>query len=56
MEDFNAFTAPLAELGDALPLEEQQNDLFSLVAQDPKYKELLSMITARYDWLFDKAR
>ena len=21
MEDFNAFTAPLAELGDALPLE-----------------------------------
>ncbi|CAK8985673.1 unnamed protein product [Durusdinium trenchii] len=54
VEDFNAFTAPLAELGDALPLEEQQHDLFSLVAQDPKHKELLSTITARYDWLFDK--
>ena len=62
MEDFTPFTAPLAELGDALPLEElrpgnpiptlsalnvisrffqeQQQDLFSLVAQDPKHKDL----------------
>ena len=28
VEDFNAFTAPLAELGDALPLEERGCFLF----------------------------
>ena len=55
--------------------KEQQQDLFSLVAQDPKHKEfefsaghhmhkveaescsqeLMTNITHRYDWLFDKA-
>ncbi|CAE8588829.1 unnamed protein product, partial [Polarella glacialis] len=54
VEDFTPFTAPLAELGDALQLEEQQQDLFGLVAQDPKHKELMSGIGARYDGLFDR--
>eukprot|EP00930_Biecheleria_cincta_P027502 TRINITY_DN19311_c0_g1_i1.p1 TRINITY_DN19311_c0_g1~~TRINITY_DN19311_c0_g1_i1.p1 ORF type:complete len:4103 (-),score=885.99 TRINITY_DN19311_c0_g1_i1:122-12430(-) len=54
VDDFTPFTAPLAELGDALQLEEQQQDLFGLVAQDPKHKELMSSISARYEFLFDK--
>jgi len=54
VDDFTPFTAPLAELGDALQLEEQQQDLFGLVAQDPKHKELMTGITAKYDWLFDR--
>jgi dynein heavy chain len=54
VDDFNCFTQPLAELGDNLSLEEQQQDLYGLVVQDPKYKELQGLISARYNTLFDR--
>eukprot|EP00929_Paragymnodinium_shiwhaense_P066427 TRINITY_DN33321_c0_g4_i1.p1 TRINITY_DN33321_c0_g4~~TRINITY_DN33321_c0_g4_i1.p1 ORF type:complete len:3770 (+),score=1255.81 TRINITY_DN33321_c0_g4_i1:195-11312(+) len=53
-EDFLPFTAPLAELGDALQLEEQVQDLYGIVTQDPKFRDLMTMITQRYDGLFER--
>lgn len=54
VDDFTPFTKPLAELGDVLNLDEQQQDLYGLVAQDPKYKEMMYLITLRFDTLFDQ--
>jgi dynein heavy chain len=53
-KEFSPFTTPLAELGDVLQLDEQQTDLFGLVHQDPKYKELMKKIGIRFDGLFDR--
>jgi dynein heavy chain len=54
VDDFSPFTKPLAELGDVLQLEEQQSDLYGLVHQDPKYKELMKKIGIRFEGLFDR--
>jgi len=52
--DFDPFTAPLKELGDVLQIEEQQSDLYGLVTQDPKFKDLMQKIAVRFDGLFDR--
>lgn len=53
-DDFLTFTEPLAELGDAPQLEDQQSDLYGLVNQDPQFRNLMQKIKGRYDELFER--
>jgi dynein heavy chain len=54
VDDFLPFTTPLAELGDALQLDDQAADLFGLITQDPKYKDTMLDISTKFDSLFER--
>jgi dynein heavy chain len=56
VDDFLPFTQPLAELGDGMQLEEQQQDLYGIITQDPKFREFMTKITVRYDSLFQRVK
>jgi len=54
INEFDPFTSPLAELGDALQLDDSAQDMYSIVTQDPTFKQLMFKIGVRYDGLFDR--